>query len=113
MLVEAATALVLIVKDALVAPAATAMLAGTVATDVLLLERVTWAPPVGAGALSVTVPVEDCEPPTTLVGFTERAESVAVGGGGGGVVADAPSNIQTDGLGSLSGTTTNFEGEII
>src|SRR5437588_639002 len=50
--------LVLTVNVALLAPAATVTLAGTVAVDVLL-ERETAAPPVGAGPLSVTVPVED------------------------------------------------------
>ena len=50
-----------------VAPAATAALGGTTA-DGLLLERLTVAPPVEAGALRVTVPVE-LAPPTTLAGF--------------------------------------------
>ena len=114
-LVDAATTAVEIVKDVLVAPAATVTLAGTVATPVLLLDRLITAPPLGAGALRVTVPVEDCEPPTTLAGFTVRVERVAVGGGGGGggVVVDAPSKVQTDGFGSFKGTTTNFEGEIM
>lgn len=44
------------------------MLAGTVATFVLLLTKRTTAPPEGAGALSVTVPVETV-PPRTLVGL--------------------------------------------
>src|SRR5438105_15267049 len=73
--VEPVTALVLTVNVALLAPAATVTLAGTVAVDVLL-ERETAAPPVGAGPLSVTVPVEDCAPPVTLVGFTVSEESV-------------------------------------
>jgi len=47
--VEAVTAKVVTVKDALVAPTGTVTLAGTVATAVLLLERETRAPPVRAG----------------------------------------------------------------
>src|SRR5271169_1115172 len=59
---------VLIVKVALIALAGTVTLAGTVATAVLPLEKITTAPPAGAGALSVTVPVEEL-PPTTMAGF--------------------------------------------
>ena len=73
------TALVLTVKVALLAPAATVTVAGTVAEDVLLLERETTAPPVGAGPLSVTVPVEG-DPPVTLVGFSVSEERVRAGG---------------------------------
>ncbi len=72
--VEVATALVLAVKVAVVAPAGTATLAGTVATAVLLLERVTTAPPLGAAPLSVTVPCEEV-PPVTLVGLKARADT--------------------------------------
>jgi len=74
--VDVVTALVLTVNVALLAPAATVTLAGTVAVDVLLLVRVTAAPPAGAGPLSVTVPVEDCAPPVTVVGFSVSVESV-------------------------------------
>ena len=81
--VDAATALVVTVKVALVAPAGTVTpLDGTLAAAMLLLESVTWAPPAGAGPLRVTVPVEDCKPPTTLVGFSVSDER---GGGGEGV----------------------------
>lgn len=68
------------VKVALLLPAGTVTLAGTLA-DPLLLERLTTAPPAGAGPLSVTVPVEDCAPPTTLVGLRVSEETV------GGVTA--------------------------
>ena len=79
-MVDAATAVVLAVKVALVAPAGTATLEGTLAAP-LLLETATCAPPAGAGPLSVTVPVEDCTPPITLVGFSVSEESVGAGGG--------------------------------
>src|SRR5207249_863582 len=79
--VDVVTALVLTVNVALLAPAATVTLAGTVAVDVLLLVRVTAAPPAGAGPLSVTVPVEDCTPPTTLLGLKVSEETVGRGGG--------------------------------
>src|SRR5437879_12505572 len=87
--VDAGTALVLTVSVALVAPAAIVTLDGVLATFVLLLESVTTAPPDGAAPLSVTVPVEDCTPPTTLVGFTVSEESVGAGGGAGVTVSDA------------------------
>ena len=73
---DAVTGLVLTVKVALVAPAGTVTLEGTVAAPVLLLESRTWAPPAGAGPLSVTVPVEDCTPPTTLVGLSVSEETI-------------------------------------
>jgi len=68
------------VKVAVVLPAGTVTLEGTLAA-VLLLESVTCAPPAGAGPLSVTVPVDDCTPPTTLVGFNVSEETVGRGGG--------------------------------
>jgi hypothetical protein len=67
---------VLTVKVALVEPAATVTLDGTVAT-VLLLEVVTTAPPAGAAALSVTVPVEEL-PPLTLLGLRMSEASVTL-----------------------------------
>src|SRR5712664_4034077 len=87
--VDAATALVLTVKVALIAPAATVTLDGTLAAVVLLLESVTCAPPAGAAPLSVTVPVEDCVPPTTLVGLSVSEESVGAGGGAGVTLSEA------------------------
>jgi hypothetical protein len=68
------------VKVAVVAPAGTVTLGGTRAAS-LLLESVTIAPPAGAGPLRVTVPVEDCVPPITLVGFSVSEETVGRGGG--------------------------------
>lgn len=73
-------------KLADVAPAGTMMLAGTVTTFALLLIRLITAPPAGAGALNVTVPVE-AEPPLTLAGLSVKELSagndagVAVGAG--------------------------------
>ena len=64
-------------KVAVVAPAATVTFAGTVAAA-LSLDNVTRAPPVGAGLLRVTVPVEAL-PPVTLVGVTLTAERFATG----------------------------------
>lgn len=71
------TELVLIVNVAVVEFAATVTLDGTVATDVLLLVKVTTAPPLGAGPLSVTVPVDEV-PPSTDVGF--RVTELGTGG---------------------------------
>ena len=82
--VDAATDVVVIVKVALVAPAGTVTLAGTVVV-LELAESDTDAPPAGAAALNVTVPVEEL-PPATLVGLSESAESVATGGGAGGLI---------------------------
>jgi len=86
--VDEATALVLTTNVALVAPAATITLEGTLAGVVLLLESTTCAPPAGAGPLSVAVPVEEF-PPTTLVGFSESEERVGGGGGAAVTVSEA------------------------
>ena len=82
-----ATVLVLTTNVALVAPAAIVMLGGTLAAP-LLLESATCAPPVEAGPLNVTVPVEEF-PPTTLVGFSESEERVGGGGGAAVTVSEA------------------------
>ena len=61
------TAVVDTVNVAVVAPAGTVSVAGTVAG--LMADSWTTAPPDGAGALSVTVAVDD-DPPGTLVGLS-------------------------------------------
>jgi hypothetical protein len=85
--VDTTTTDVLTRNVALVAPAGTSTVGGTLAA-LLLLERETRAPPAGAGPVKVTVPVEDCSPPTTLEGFNVNEES-AEGGGGAGVTVSA------------------------
>jgi hypothetical protein len=64
---------VVTVKVAVVLPAATVTVAGTIAA-VLLLDRATETPPLGAALLKVTVPVE-LAPPVTVAGFRETDES--------------------------------------
>ena len=86
--VDAVTARVVTVKAALVTPAGIVTLAGTVATVVSLLERETMAPAVGAGPLSVTLPVEG-NPPLTLVGFSVSEVRVGPDGGCGVTVSEA------------------------
>ncbi len=71
----------LIAKLALVEPASTVTVPGTLAAE-LLLDSVITAPPAGAGALSVTVPVTAL-PPLTLVGFTLTEDTPAPGDGEG------------------------------
>ena len=71
--VLSATALVPMLKVALVAPAGTVTVAGMEAAP-LLSESATCAPPAGAGAVRVTVP-EAPVPPVTLVGLTLTAET--------------------------------------
>src|SRR2546429_9416420 len=82
-IVAAAPAMVLTVKVALVAPAGTVTLEGTLAAAVLLLESVTCAPAAGAGPLNVAVPVEDCMP-AIIVAVLSGGESSVGGGGAGG-----------------------------
>jgi hypothetical protein len=68
--VDAPTGLVVTLKLALAAPAATVTLVGTDAAG-LLLESATCAPPAGAGPFSVTVPVAGF-PPVMLAGLMLR-----------------------------------------
>ena len=68
-----ATGWVVMVNVALIAPAGTVTLAGTLATAVSPLDKLTTAPPEGAGALRVTVPVE-LVPPLTLAGLSVTEE---------------------------------------
>ena len=77
--VDEPTGVVLTVKVAVAAPLGTVALAETLATPGLSLDRDTSAPPLGAGPLSVTVPVEEL-PPVTLVGLTLSEASVGAGG---------------------------------
>ena len=72
---EALTAVVLTLNEAELAPADTVTVAGVVAL-VLPEERLTIAPPDGAGPLRVTVPVEEL-PPTSEVGFKVKPVNVA------------------------------------
>src|SRR5437763_4383901 len=67
--VPTVTVFVATVNLAVVAPAATVTDVGTVAALVLLLFNATTAPPAGAAALSVTVPVLFA-PPVRLPGFS-------------------------------------------
>lgn len=71
------TPCVVTVKFALVAPAATRTEDGTVATEVLLLERLTEIPEGPAAPVSVTVPVE-VAPPMTDAG--DKTTDCTLGG---------------------------------
>ena len=70
-----AAARVVTVKVPEVEPAAMVIVAGTVPTDVLLLERLTTNPPAGAAPVKVTVPVDEAGC-VTVVGFRARSASV-------------------------------------
>jgi hypothetical protein len=78
--VELLTLLVETVNVALVEPAGTVTLVGTVATAVLLLDRFTTVPPDGAALLKVTVPWEGV-PPYTEVGLSVTDNGPGVGEG--------------------------------
>ncbi len=86
--VEMSTIDVLTVKDARLAPAGTITLEGTRAAP-LLLKSATIAPPAGAALVRVTVPVDDCSPPTTLEGLSVKEERVSGGSGTGVTVSEA------------------------
>src|SRR5437762_13971337 len=75
----AATALVVIGKVTVVALTGTVTVAGTVAALRLLLASVTTAPPAGAAAPRVTVPVLPAAP-VTAAGLTVTPTSPAAGG---------------------------------
>src|SRR5437773_877241 len=79
------------VNVALMAPAGTVTLDGTLARP-LLLERKTTAPPLGAGALSVTVPVE--EPPRAPTNRVRPSENRVRGGGGGGATVSEAGRVR-------------------
>jgi hypothetical protein len=74
--VTVVTAVVVTENVAVVWPAATVTLAGTAATAVLLLPRVTTNPPFGATPVNVTVPVEPA-PPVTVDGLNDTVEIAA------------------------------------
>ena len=71
-----ATVAVVIVNVIVEALASTVIVAGTDAAEVLLLDSVTTAPPMGAGPLKVTVATEEL-PLITLVGFNPSEVNVA------------------------------------
>jgi hypothetical protein len=79
--VEAVTAFEVTVNVPLVEPPGIVMLVGTAAAFVLLLDNVTIAPPDGAAAVSVAVPVAFALPPVTLVGEMDSDDSAGAGGG--------------------------------
>ena len=70
--VFALTLLVDTVNVAVVSPAGTMTLAGTVAAAALELDSATEAPPAGAAAVRLTLPIDDV-PPVTLDGSNVRS----------------------------------------
>ena len=73
----ALTGLVVTLTCALVAPVGMVTLAGTFATDGLLLKSVTTAPPAGAGPLKLTDACEEL-PPITFGGLSVTKESAVL-----------------------------------
>jgi hypothetical protein len=105
-LVVAPTVLVDTEDVAELAPDGTVTLEATVAA-LLLLDSDTTAPPVGAGAVRVTVAVA-VAPPVTVEGLRPTALRAAVGGGGGGagVVTVHPDSRTLVGVAEPSLTST-------
>jgi len=85
--VVTATPVDVIVKGALMAPAGTVMVAGTMTAGLPLL-RDTLTPPSGAAMLSVTVPVAE-PPPATVAGAMLSPVRNTMGGGGALTVREA------------------------
>ena len=75
--VDLDTLIVVMVKVAVVLPAGTVTVEGSLAADELSL-RVTTTPPDGAAEVRVTVPWEEV-PPVTLVGLTDSALKATAG----------------------------------
>src|SRR4051794_31615373 len=94
-------------NDALVAPSGTVTVGGTVAAVELLLDRITAVPPAGAGAATVTVPVE-VVPPTTVVGLSDRDVIVWKTGAGVGVAVGVGS-----GVGAGTGETVTEKARVV
>src|SRR5215475_1656676 len=90
--VTAVTALLVTVKLAVVAPAATVTDAGTVAAFTLLLVRVTTAPPAGAAAPRVTAAVL-LAPPVTAAGLSVSPATAAGGLTVSVTILDAPLHV--------------------
>src|SRR4051812_40180268 len=94
---------------ALVAPSGTVTVAGTLATVELLLDRITAVPPAGAGAATVTVPVE-VAPPATVVGLREK--DVIDWKTGGGVGVDVGVGVGS-GVGAGTGATVTEKARVV
>src|SRR3989442_8687061 len=88
---EKTTIDVFTVKVTLVAPAGTVTLAGTEATDGLLLESATCAPPAGGRAVHATAPGGVLRPPLPAVAFSGHGGTTRGGNArGGGPVPPPP-----------------------